>query len=50
MQAVIKVTPSQLTTIQKNYPTNRQLPPGAVFAHQANEAYGADAACFPAAT
>lgn len=36
MQAVIKVTPSQLTTIQKNYPTNRQLPPGAVFAHQAN--------------
>lgn len=36
MQAVIQVSPTQLTQLKTHYPTNRQLPPGAVFAHQAN--------------
>jgi len=35
MQAVIQVSPTQLKAIQAQYPTNRQLPPGAVFAHKA---------------
>ncbi|KRM24403.1 ribonuclease HIII [Latilactobacillus graminis] len=36
MQAVIQVSPVQLANLQNHYATNRQLPPGAVFAHQAN--------------
>ncbi|MEJ1323584.1 ribonuclease HIII [Latilactobacillus sakei] len=36
MQAVIKMTPAQLKTIQQTYPSNRPLPPGAVFAHRGN--------------